>query len=169
MSYYVLIRGPLGVGKTTIAQAVAKQLHAAYIALDAVMVEHKLDLVPKDEPCIPAEQFRKAQAIMLPHIRTALKTKPVVIDGCFYHKENIDELIGEMPVPGYVFTLTAPVDACIARDTARKNGYGEDAARAVHMLVNRFEYGKNIDATQPVQTIVQDIVTRCCSPEERNV
>jgi shikimate kinase len=34
MEYFVIIRGPLGVGKTTIAKRLAKQLNAKYISID---------------------------------------------------------------------------------------------------------------------------------------
>ena len=34
---------------------------------------------------------------------------------------------------------------CIERDKQRKRVYGEDAARFVHMLVSKFDYGTNIN------------------------
>jgi deoxyadenosine/deoxycytidine kinase len=34
MGYYVIIRGPLGVGKSVIAQKLAKTLKAVYIPID---------------------------------------------------------------------------------------------------------------------------------------
>lgn len=57
----------------------------------------------------------------------------------------------------HIFTLKAPVEVCIERDKNRAETYGEDAARAVHSLVSRFDYGMVIDATQPCDIICQQI------------
>ena len=43
MSYFIIIRGPLGIGKSTIAKALAEILKAEYIAIDKVLEENGLD------------------------------------------------------------------------------------------------------------------------------
>lgn len=68
MVYFIIIRGPLGIGKSTIAQKLAKPLDAQYISVDKVLEEHNLDKV-KDEKWIPAENFIKAQEIILPKVK----------------------------------------------------------------------------------------------------
>ena len=42
MSNCIVIRGPLGVGKTTVARALAEQLSALYISIDQVLEDHDL-------------------------------------------------------------------------------------------------------------------------------
>jgi predicted kinase len=158
MSYYVIIRGPLGVGKSTIARALAETLHAAHISIDAVLAEHGLDTVGADEECIPKERFIKADNSVVPEIQRMLQQgKKVIIDGNFYHREQLDHIIGLLQYPHQVFTLKAPLDVCIVRDSTRERSYGKDAAAAVHYLVSRFEYGISIDATQNEEKILKQI------------
>jgi shikimate kinase len=42
MTYYIIIRGPLGCGKTTIAKNLSKKLNAEYFAVDRILDEHNL-------------------------------------------------------------------------------------------------------------------------------
>ncbi len=146
MPPYIVIRGPLGVGKTTIAKALARRLDGLYISLDDVLAEHGLDIVGEDEPCIPAENFITAQTIVLPEAQTALNAgHPVIFDGNVYHQEQLDHLADALPTEGIVLTLTAPLPVCIARDAGRDRTYGEGAAAAVHWLVSRVETGIPIE------------------------
>jgi tRNA uridine 5-carbamoylmethylation protein Kti12 len=160
MSYYIIIRGPLGVGKSTIAQSLAKRLRAQYISIDKVLEEHGLDS-RGNRPSIPAENFIKANELVLPQIKAELKKgKRVVIDGCFYHKEQIDHLEWKLPIKHFVFNLKAPLALCIQRDSNREKAYGEGAAKAVYSLVSRFEYGFNIDtAGKTAAMCVKEIVS----------
>ncbi len=153
MSYYIIIRGPLGVGKSTIAQRVARILKAEYVSIDSVLAKLGLDKASHYEECIPAKNFIQAQESILPHIKKALqKGKIVIFDACFYHKGQIEHLIKSLHYPHYVFTLKASLEACIERDSKRKKTYGKDAATAVYRLVSKFDYGtaigeKNLDDT----------------------
>jgi shikimate kinase len=140
MQYYIIIRGPLGVGKSTVAKEVAKRLHGEYISIDAVLAKQKLDYCPPNAPCIPASHFLKATKSILPKLRRTLRNKIVVLDGNFYHKAQLKQL-ETLHVPHYTFTLKASLKKCIERDSKRKRGYGVGAACAVHNLVSRFDAG----------------------------
>jgi tRNA uridine 5-carbamoylmethylation protein Kti12 len=145
MAYYIIIRGPLGVGKSTIAQALTKRLRASYISVDDVLAENGLD-VRGNRPCIPAENFIKADHIVLAAAKAALKNgKIVIFDGCFYHKEQIDDLERNLSGKHFVLTLKAPLELCVKRDSKREKPCGEAAAKAVHALVSRFDYGIIMD------------------------
>lgn len=145
MSYAVIIRGPLGVGKSTIAVALAKRLNATYVSIDKVLADNGLDS-RGNKPCIPAENFIKADHLVLGAAKADLKKgKRVIFDGCFYHKEQILDLERSLPGKHAVFTLKAPLALCIKRDSKREKPYGEGAAKAVYALVARFEYGTVID------------------------
>ena len=147
MPPYIVIRGPLGVGKTTIAKILARQLNGLYISIDDVLDEHNLDVIEDGEPCIPAENFVTAQTLVLPEVRTALDAgRPVIFDGNVYHREQLDHLAEALPTEGIVLTLNAPLPVCIARDAGRAEPYGEGAAAAVHWLVSR------VDAGIPIET-----------------
>jgi len=159
MGHLIIIRGPLGSGKSTISKKLAERLNAVYISIDAVLEENYLDKSNPDIGCIPAKNFIKANEIILPEIKKQLKGgKTVILDGNFYYKEAIKHLIKELNFPHHVFTLKVPVDVCIERDRNRNKSYGEDAARAVHMLVSRFDYGVKVDAIKPLNDILDEIL-----------
>jgi shikimate kinase len=158
MSYYVIIRGPLGIGKSTIAIALAKILRAEHISMDKVLEENGLDKV--DDNFTP-EDFIKADDIVLPKVKEDLKKgKVVIFDGCFYFKEQIEHLEKSIPAKGYTFSLKAPVEVCIDRDSKRKRVYGKDAAIAVHEMVSRFDYGTSINTEKKTaEQVVKEILS----------
>src|SRR3989338_6325832 len=147
MSYFIIIRGPLGIGKSTIAKKLSEILDAEYILMDTILEKLGLDKVPETEECIPAKNFIKADEYILPKIKKKLANgKVVVFDGNFYHKEQIENLLNDLSNnEHYIFTLKAPLKVCIERDKQRAKPYGKWAAMAVHNLVSRFDYGKIVN------------------------
>jgi len=151
MSYYVIIRGPLGVGKSTIARKLAEILKAGYVSIDDLLCEYGLDRVSEEE-CIPADNFIRATEIILPSVVKKLgEGEIVILDGCFYHEEQIDHLVRNLPEPHYAFNLRATLRTCIERDSGRKKAYGVYAAAAVYNLVSKFDYGINIDTNDKTE------------------
>jgi len=152
----------LGVGKTTVAQELAQLINAEYISIDEVLAENGLDVIDEEDGCITAANFIKANEIVLPHIKELLQAgRIVVIDGNFYHREQIDHFVMNLDARHEVFTLKAPVEICIKRDSKREHPHGEGAARAVYALVNRFEYGIDINVEKKkVPEILEKIVQR---------
>lgn len=171
MVYYVIIRGPLGVGKSTIAERMAKILDAEYVAVDKVLEKHGLDKVDAKAECIPAKNFIKANKILLPKIKDKLKKgKIVIFDACFYHKEHIEHLTQNLPYQYYAFTLKAPVEVCVERDSKRKKTYEKDAAAAVHYLVSRFDYGIVIDTNKKTaEQTVKEIFSYLPKSKSKNI
>lgn len=166
MSYYIIIRGPLGSGKSTISEKLASIFNAKYFGLDEVLEKNGLDKMPPDAPCISAENFIKANNIILPEAKELLsKGKIVIFDACFYHKEVIEHLIQNLPFDHYVFTLKAPVELCIKRDSERTKHHGEGAAYAVHSLVSQFDYGTIIDVNKSLDETIQDILSYLPTPK----
>ncbi len=158
MSFYIIIRGPLGIGKSTIAKALAKELKATYISFDKVLEENGLDKI--DDDFVP-EDFIKANEIVLPQIKKDLNEgKVVILDGCFYFKEQIKHLEENLPSKFYAFDLKASLESCIKRDSKRKRVYGEEAARAVYNLVAKFDYGKPINTENKTERQVVELIIR---------
>lgn len=151
----IIIRGPLGVGKTTIARGLAEALSAEYISIDTILAENKLD----QGEDIPLKNFLKANEILIPKIKVAHKNKKsVVIDGNFYFKETIEDLENKLNLPLKIFYLTAPLDICLARDAAREDSLGQLATRAVYNLVSRVDIGTKIKANEKnTEEIIEDI------------
>jgi len=156
VSYCIIIRGPLGVGKTTVARALSAQLSGLYISIDQVLEDH--NLLQSDGEGIAVSCFLAANEMLLPAAQAALDTgRPVIIDGCFYHLEPITDLEQRLAAPVLVFTLQAPLSVCVARDKQRSVAYGVDAAAAVHSMVARVAYGTSIDTMD--QTLGQTVAS----------
>ena len=166
MSYFIIIRGPLGSGKSTLSEKLAKNLDAELIAIDEVLENLGLDKIDEKEDCIPAKNFIKASESVLLKVKQQLQNgKIVIFDACFYHKEVIEHLIQNLPFPHYIFTLKAPLELCIKRDSERDKTHGEGAAWAVHSLVSRFDHGNIIDVTGSVDEALKDILSYLPKPK----
>lgn len=145
MNKLIIIRGPLGIGKTTIARKIAEKINGEYISIDDVLTELDLDQVDQSEGCISLQNFLEANKAILPKIKQLIDNHtPVIIDGNFYHQSQIDDLVGNFQ-NSLVFSLIAPLEICIKRDAGRTTSYGEEATKAVYNLVSRFDYGQTID------------------------
>ncbi|MEA3249470.1 MAG: hypothetical protein U9Q03_03870 [Patescibacteria group bacterium] len=138
MSRMIIIRGPLGVGKSTVSLRVAKALNADYFSVDEILVEKGLDFCD-GEPCIPLSNFVQVNDKILADIHRS--RQGAVVDGNFYHADQLEDLTERHVGPVHVFTLKAPVESCIERDGGRREPHGEAAARAVHGLVSGFDAG----------------------------
>ena len=159
MSYYVIIRGPLGCGKSTLAEKIAKTIKAEQIVIDHILDEHDLTK-DKEAGYISQKSFKKANEIITPKAKKFLtKGTPVVFDGNFYWRSQIDDLVKRLDFPHYVFTLKAPLKVCIERDSKRKEPHGKDAAMVVYAKTTEFDYGTIIDVTKPLEESVRKILS----------
>ncbi len=161
MVYYIIIRGPLGCGKSTISEILAKKLKAKHISYDRILDKHKLT-EDKEEGMISRKSFLKANKIILPEVKKYLnKGKIVIFDGNFYWKEQIDDLINKLNYDHFVFTLKVPLKVCIKRDSKRSKKHGKWAAMAVHNAVTKFDYGIVIDnEKKSVNEATEEIIVR---------
>ncbi len=160
MIYFIIIRGPLGGGKSTIAKTLAQHLKAVYINIDKILEENKLDDIDQKIQCIPIQNFAKAIEIIIPFARKNLdEGKIVIFDACFYHKESIDHLIYRLPYKNFVFNLKTPLKICIERDKNRVKNYGKSAVMQVYNLVSKFDYGIIIDTSKPIEKAIEEIIS----------
>ncbi len=158
MSCYVILRGPLGVGKTTISQALAKSIGAVVISID--------EIADKEWDGGSVQLYVRANGVAAERARRALaRDVPVVFDGCFYWKTQVRDLERRLDFPHVVFTLKAPLSVCVRRDAGRDVVHGTEAAEQVYRKVTRFEYGVLINATRGVSTSVREIRTHLPSGE----
>jgi shikimate kinase len=166
--YYIIIRGPLGIGKTTIAKKLAKILNADYISIDKILKSMNLDEIDQKQGRVPLDNFLKADEKVIPAIKKSLENgKKVIIECCFYHKENIEHLINSLDFKNYVITLKAPVEVCLERDRKREKCLGEQAAKDVHKLVSEFDYSIIIDTENKSEyQVIQEIMEKVkCSKQ----
>ncbi len=146
MAYCVIIRGPLGVGKTEISKKLSKKLAGKYISIDSLLMKSRLDKVDKKENRIPVKRFIKATESIVNEMKTELKSgKIIIFDGNFYYKSQILYLKNSLNCKFCIFTLKAPLAVCIERDRRREKPYGRAATKAVYDLVSRLDYGTKIN------------------------
>lgn len=123
----------------------AEKHQGKHISIDEVVDTVEIEPTEDESGGIPLAKFIKANEIILPQIRQNIEQNILtVIDGNFYHLEQLENLKRAIPEMVYV-TLKASVEECINRDKNRPKSYGEDAARAVHSMVSRFDYGEIIE------------------------
>jgi predicted kinase len=152
MVFCIIIRGPLGVGKSTVAERLAKEIGAELISIDRILDDHGL----WEEGLV--SEFLKANEIAANAAQVFLeKGVPVVLDGNFYWMTQIEDLKKRLHRPVQVFTLDAPVEVCIQRDSGREFSHGEQAAREVFAKTVNVSYGIRIDATKSVDETVARI------------
>ena len=154
LKFIIIIRGPAGVGKTTVAKKLASKLKADYFSFDKIMEENKLDAIVGDG--IPSQNFVRANEIVISLIKQKNK---VILDGCFYRKKQINHLLNNLKIKSYIFTLNADINECLKRNKTRKNPMAEEDIKQVHNLVYNLEIGTRIDTTnKSVQQIVSEIL-----------
>ena len=154
MSFFLIVRGPLGAGKTTIARALAQDLGAEVVSIDEVLELQEWDGGSE-------ALFLAANVVAADRARALLlRGVPVVVEGNFYWERAIQDLAGRLAFPHEVFTLKVPLEVCLERDRLRSPSYGEEAAREVFEKAARVECGVPIDGTRGVADIVRDVRSR---------
>lgn len=149
MSYFIIIRGPAGCGKTTVAKNLKEKLKAEYFSFDEILEKYQLEI--SDGRGISKESFLRANELIITDVKKIINEgKVVILDGCFYHIEQLENLEKSLPFKHFIFNLKASVEECICRDQTRKS-IGEDAIRAVHNMVSEFDYGIPIDTEEKTQ------------------
>ncbi|HXQ79433.1 MAG TPA: ATP-binding protein [Thermoplasmata archaeon] len=152
MSYYLLVRGPLGVGKTTVSHRLVRELHAEYVSIDRILDERGF----WDSGRL--SEFVKANRVAAERARpTLVSGTPVIFDGNFYWKTQIRDLVRRLDFPHAIFTLTAPLSDCTARDARKGSPHGSKGAREVYAKSTAFNSGTSIDATGSVDSVVRSI------------
>ncbi len=157
-SYFVIIRGPLGSGKTSISKKLADKINAEVIPIDRIVEINKLDK-DKEDGYISQASFLKSNEAILVRVNAVLQTgRPVIFDGNFYWKSQIEDLLKKTEYPSAVFTLKVPLEVCIDRDSKREKPHGKDAVEAVYKKSTEFDYGIVIDATKSVEVSIETML-----------
>ena len=150
-----LIRGPLAVGKSTVAKLVAKKINAEYLSLDKILKDNGLEC----SDGIPLENFLESNKIISNLLNNSKNS--FVLDGCYYYQEQIDDLQKKLGNSIVIFSLISPVETCIERDSKRKKVYGADSARFVHMVTTKIKAGHEIDSgNQSIEETVKVILEK---------
>lgn len=158
MGYYIIVRGPLGSGKTTISKALAARLSADHISVDEVLDQHGSDK-DNEQGFISQKSFKRANDFIAEMAKPLLDAKkPIVIDGNFYWQSQIDDLTEKLVYPHAIFSLDVPLEVCVKRDAERDNSLGADATKVVYGKTISVEAGRKIDATKDVEDVVTEMI-----------
>jgi tRNA uridine 5-carbamoylmethylation protein Kti12 len=158
MNYYLIIRGPLGSGKSTISEKLAQKLGAKLFSVDRVLDEYNLT-DDKEDGYVSQKSFLRANEIIVQEAAEILKTNiPIIFDGNFYWQSQIDDLIKKLNYPHCVFTLKVPLDICIDRDDKREKRHGKDAAEVVFNKSIQVDCGIPIDGAKDLDQIIKEII-----------
>lgn len=158
MAYFIVIRGPAAIGKSTIAKKLASTLHGCHISFDDVMRENKLDIIEGDG--ISAENFVKANELVIPKAKEILENDRIVIfDGCFYREKQFEHLKENLPYRHFVFSLKASLEDCLSRNKTRKRRMTKKGILEVYQLVLRLELGIAIETSgRTAEEVVNEIM-----------
>jgi predicted kinase len=159
VSYFLILRGPLGVGKTTISVPLARALGARAVSIDELLDE--LPSITWEAGYISPRTFGEANRLAAERAEPLLRSGTrVIFDGNFYWKSQIEDLVERLPYPHDVFTLLAPLAVCLERDRTRAKPLGRKATQDVYRKSTEFSYGIRIDADRPLRAIVDEILAR---------
>jgi|SRR3989344_4453523 len=168
MRYFVLIRGPAAVGKTTIANELAKIINGQVIRIDKILEKNKLDYLSGDK-CVKSTNLVKANLIAIAMLRKIKQDKVAIFDHNFYQKSQIKHLVDNLKnFKGkcFIFTLKADQKECISRDKKRIKGLGQKRVKDVYALNSKFNYGIMIDTNgKTVKETIDKILINLPNPE----
>jgi tRNA uridine 5-carbamoylmethylation protein Kti12 len=146
VGFYLIVRGPLGSGKTALARRLTESLGARYVSIDQILDEHQLE--QWDGDYISEQSFLAANQFAVREAEAGLRRGTlVIIDGNFYWKPVLDDLVTKLPYPHLVLTLKVPFFDCVARDAGRAYPLGTENVRMVFDKVTLFDCGLPLDAT----------------------
>jgi predicted kinase len=158
--YCIIIRGPPGSGKSSVAERLSKLIKANMISVDSVLKINGLE-EDMEGGYISQSSFIKANAIIAADAERSLKSGVcVIIDGNFYWPSQIVDLsgrLGEWRI--YAFTMKVPLSVCITRDSLRKQPLGREATEAVYKKTVSFNYGIDIDASGSIDDTANAIIS----------
>lgn len=156
--YCIVVRGPLGSGKTTIARKLAHHISAQYFSVDEVIDQFGLgdDI---EDGYISQKSFIGANEILIPKIIQLLEQgRSSVVDGNFYWKSQVEHLQDAIGSNLIIITLEASFETCVERDTGRDKSLGEGAVRVVGEKVREFEVGYHINAEGGIDETMDNIM-----------
>ncbi len=156
-TFYVIVRGPLGAGKTTVSKELSRRYNAIHISIEEILEKFNLEEWEHDH--ISETSFLSANEIAVKEAKEYLYSgKPVIFDGDFYFRQVVVGLTnGLSKFRRVVITLTLPLVECIRRDASRSLVLGEEGTRMVYKKSTEFRIGTEVNASKSLNEVVASI------------
>ncbi|MBR9705226.1 ATP-binding protein [Candidatus Pacearchaeota archaeon] len=139
--FYIILRGPAGVGKSTISGKLAQFYNGHHIDVDKIKKKLRLSHSKEDKFEVNKTVIQKARYYL--NQRTV-----VIIDEVFYFKLQLLQ-IEQLPYKSYLFSLNAPLETCLKRNLKRRQeGLAtttDETIKLVHSLVFKLKKGIEIN------------------------
>lgn len=162
MSFYIILRGSAGSGKTTIAKELAKIYSAEHILIDKI--KRNLGLKHSE-----SEKLEANKEVVKQTRKYLDQGKIVILDEVLYYESQLLEL-EKIPYKNYIFSLKAPLDICLKRNRIRRakkqRKMSDENVILVHKLVSQLKKGIKINAYgKDVDETVSEITSYLPKPE----
>lgn len=154
---YLLIRGPVGVGKTTTVRALQKRLkeagHKAYcLSFEHFRAQHNL-LIPT------YENKKRGLELLIPELQQRINDGYLVVfEGVFYEKEFLDYIRDNLGVNYLQINLFAEKSTCLARDAQRNKSRGVTNVEETWEFLKRENNKDNKEITLSTENLSVDEV-----------
>jgi predicted kinase len=162
MSFYIILRGPAGAGKTTVAERLVKIYGGYHINIDKV--KKSLGLKHSEE-----EKLKANEVVINKALNYLKQDKVVIMDEVLYYEKQLKQL-EQLPFQCYVFSLISPLEECLERNRERRVTKGrkmsDDDVVLVHNLVSKMEKGIEINTyNRSVDETIEEILSHLPKPE----
>ena len=163
MVFYVILRGPAGAGKTTLAKRLAQIYGGHHINIDKV--KKSLSLKQSER-----EKLQANKIVIQDASRYLDQGKVVIFEEVLYYKRQLTQL-EQLPYDCFVFSLIAPLDSCLERNRKRRQRGTRKTTDAniklVYLLVSQLEAGIEISTyNRPINETVAEILSYLPKMEE---
>jgi len=161
MTYFLIIRGTAGVGKSTISKLVADRINAKVYHYDRIMKGFGFNYIP-GEKWIPLHKFLSADSKMIPKFISRFeKGENIILEGNFYHNEQVKNLVSKIGFDCVIINLNGSLDTCIKRNKDRGEKMSQSVIEEVYGIMPKFEDGIDIETDgKEVKEIVDEIVNK---------
>ncbi len=156
MSYYLILRGPPAVGKTSIANSLRSTLKGKTVHIDI----DKLRMMPYR--CGGSEEEkalanRNAIDLCLNFVEAGYR---VILDELFYQRELIDEIEQRVSYPHQKILFTCSLETCLRRNQGREYQLKNEQLERLYNQVMAVSLPQEIKISteRDLPTIVDDIV-----------